>query len=370
MITEWQREFEDLRARRALLPADRERAVWDHYTDVLERDDAERAALPGEVKIEAARANLMDRVDCGEIKNDDPLSILDTTLDLMVVRKAGEISAGARKIKLAEMRKHLSTGETALIADAVDEYLRENRLFVERSTPDWISLARHMMRAEIEALERTLERDQGDFTGRPKDPLVKPPTFDRRAQAEVAAPGESILEAVVAFRLENPRNVSKSRMDESFRDIGIFIETVGPGFPVAKVTKKHVREWKALLTKYPVRATEVVAFRGMSIDQIVATNADLKRQVLSDRTVNRYLSSLSAFCSWAEANGYIATNPCSGMALPKERRTKTLPFTSEQMNVLFSSPLLAGAQSDTEWRNISRPSCGTSTGCPSVDLGD
>ncbi|MDZ4311357.1 MAG: site-specific integrase [Cypionkella sp.] len=184
---------------------------------------------------------------------------------------------------------------------------------------------------------------------------MKPPTLERRAATEIAAVGESIAEAVEAFKKENPRNVSKSRMNESCRDIGIFIETVGLGFPVAKINKKHVREWKALLMKYPVRATEVVAFRGMSIGQIVVANDELKRQVLSDRTVNRYLSSLSAFCSWAEVNGYIPANPCSGMALPKERRAKTLPFTSEQMNILFTSPLFAGAQSETEWRLISRP---------------
>ncbi len=269
VIAEWQREFDDVRARRALTHSDREHAVWDHYTDVLERDEAERAALPGEAEIEVAKADVRGRVDRGEIKGIDALSILDATLDLMVVQRAGKISAHARKVKLSEMRKHLAKGETVLIADAVDEYLRQNRLFVERSTPDWISLARRMMRAEIDALSRSLERDRGDFTGQPRDPLIKPPTLDRRAQAGVAAPGESIMEAVEAFRKENPRNDSKSRMDESFRDIGIFIQTVGLGFPLAQITKKHVREWKVLLMKYPVRATEVVAFRGMNIKQTV-----------------------------------------------------------------------------------------------------
>lgn len=355
VIAEWQREFDDLRTRRALIPADREHAVWDHYTDTLERDDAERSALPGDTEIEAAEADVMGRVDRGEVFGIDPLSLLDAALDIMVLQKAGLLSAQARRIKLAEMRKHLAKGETALIAHEVDDYLHKNRLFVERSTPEWVSLARHMMRAEIDALERTLERDQGDYTGRPRDPLVKPPTLDRRAQAEVAGAGESIMEVVAAFKNENPRNVSKSRMDESCRDIGIFIETVGPNFPVAKITKKHVRDWKALLMKYPVRATEVTEFRGMNINQIVAANEVVKRQVLSDRTVNRYISSLSAFCSWADANGYIDSNPCSGMSLAKERHSKTLTFTSNQMNALFSSPLFAGAESDTEWRKISRP---------------
>lgn len=354
VIREWQREFDDLRSRRTLVAADREHAVWDHYTSVLERDETNRTHLPGAVDIEALKVDLVNRVERGEISGIDPLSLLDATLELKVAQSAGETSTETRKVKLAELKKHLARGETALIAHEVDDYLRVNRLFVERSTPEWISLARHMMRAEIEALDRSLERDRGDFTGQPRDPLVKPPKSGRREQAEAAASGESIHEALEAFRTENPRHVSKSRMDETCRDIGIFMEIVGSGFPVSRITKKHVREWKTLLMKYPVRATEVVAFRGMSISQVVEANEQLKRPVLSDRTVNRYLSSLSAFCSWAEANGYITGNPCSGMALPKERRAQTLPFTSDQMNILFASPLFAGAQSDSEWRYISK----------------
>ncbi len=355
IIAEWQREFESLRGRRSLVDADRQHAVWDHHVAVLARDDDRRSILPGEAEIEAAKDALRQRIERGEINGTDPLTLLDATLELRVAQKAGELDAFTRQIKLADLRKHLAKGEFALIAEEVEEYLRENRLFVERSTPDWISLARHMMRAEIDALARTLERDEGDYSGQPRDPLVKPPKLERRPEKEVAAPGESISEALDAFKKENPRNVSKSRIEESCRDIGIFIQTIGLGFPLSTLTKKHVREWKALLMKYPVRATEIVAFRGMNIEQIVSENDKLKRHVLSDRTVNRYLSSLSAFCSWASANGYIETNPCAGMALAKERRSKTLPFTTEQLNALFASPLFTGAQSATEWRNISKP---------------
>lgn len=355
VIVGWQREFDDLRSRRALVGADREHAVWDHYTAVLERYEGQRANMPGDAEIEAARQEVLAKLSRGEIDSTDPLKVLDAALDYMVLQQAGELEADARQIKLAELRKHLAKGETALIAAEVDEYLRQNSLYVERGTPDWISLARHMMRAEIDALQRTLERDQGDYTGQPRDPLVKPPVGARRGQVESAPPGESIAEMLEAFRKENPRNVSGGRMDEACRDIGVFMETVGPGFPVGAITKKHVRDWKALLLRYPVRATEVSVFKGMSIYQIVEANEVHKRPVLSDRTVNRYLSSLSAFCSWAVANGYMASNPCSGMALPKARGNQVLPFTTDQLNTLFRSPLFAGAQSDTEWRYISRP---------------
>ena len=149
IIAEWQREFESLRGRRSLVDADRQHAVWDHQVAVLARDDDRRSNLPRDAEVEAAKATLRERIEGGEITGTDPLAIMDAGLEFRAAQKAGELDAFARRIKLADMRKHLAKGQMALIADEVDEYLRANRLFVERSSSDWISLARHMMRAEI-----------------------------------------------------------------------------------------------------------------------------------------------------------------------------------------------------------------------------
>lgn len=352
IIAEWHRGFDDLRARRALVPADRDHAVWDHYTNMLERDDKERAGVPTDAEIDAERIELFAKVERGEITGVDPLSILDATLDLQVKQNAGEIASDARKAKLAELRKHLSKGETALIAHEVDEYLRQNGLLVDRGTPDWVSLARHMMRAEIEALRRTLERDLGDFSGQPSDPLVKPSTGQRR---EVAKPGETIMEIFEIFARENPRGVAKDRVDQCRRDIGTFVELVGASFPIAKISKAEVRDWKQLLVKYPVKATETNAFKGMTIRQIVKANESIGKPVIADRTVNRYLSSLSAFLSWAIDNGYLERNPVDGLMLKKEARNKTLTFKTEQLESLFRSPWFTGCKNADEWRYVAKP---------------
>ncbi|MTD98780.1 tyrosine-type recombinase/integrase [Paracoccus sp. YIM 132242] len=352
VVLRWQREFDDLRARRALMPGDRENAVWDHYSDTLARDDQERAMLPGEAEIDAATEQAVQRVHAERIDIHDPLAMMDVILDVQVVKEAASFNTNARKVKLAEMRKHLAKGETALIADEVDDYLRRNRLFVDHGTPDWISLARHMMRAEIEALQRTLERDQGDYTGQPADPLVKPATGPRR---ETAKPGESIMEIFEIFARENPRGVAKDRVDQCRRDIGTFIELVGASFPIAKISKAEVRDWKQLLVKYPVKATETKAFAGMNIQQIVKKNEEVGKPVIADRTVNRYLSSLSAFLSWAVNNGYLERNPIEGLMLKKEAKAPTLPFKTDQLQTLFKSPWFAGCQSADEWRNVAKP---------------
>lgn len=353
----WHREFDDLRARQNLTPADKAHAVWDHYTATLARDDSQRAVLPTSEQADAAMADLVARVNAGEITETDPLGLLNISLEAMVLKQSPHLRAENRKVKLASMKQQLASGETALIAHEVDAYLHDNRLIAEPGSRQWRELANEMARAEIEALKRTVERDAGDYSGEPRDPLVKPPTGQRRAPHEVAQAGESIAEALAAFKAENPKNVSKGRIEEACRDVGIFIDMDGmsPVFPIAKISRKHVREWKALLKLYPLRATEVIGFKGLNINAAVALNATRKRSILSDRTVNRYLSSLSAFLSWAELNGYTTSNPCSGLSIPKEKRSKTMTFSTDQMDSLFKSPLFAGAQSATEWRYISRP---------------
>lgn len=352
IVMKWHREFDDLRARRALVPADRENAVWEHYSDSLARDDHRRGQTPSETEIDAITEQAVKRVEAEGIDISDPLAMLNAVVDIQAAKQAAALDTDARKVKLAEMRKHLAKGETALVAHEVDDYLSRNRLFVDRGTPDWISLARHMMRAEIEALERTLERDSGDYTGQPRDPLVKPATGPRR---ETAKPGESIMEIFEIFAGENPRGVEKDRIDQCRRDIGTFVELVGASFPIANISKAEVRDWKQLLVKYPVKATETKVFAGMNIQQIVKANEQVGKPVIADRTVNRYLSSLSAFLSWAVNNGYLDRNPIEGLMLKKEAKAPTLPFKPDQLKTLFRSPWFAGCQSADEWRNVAKP---------------
>ena len=352
VIAEWHSKFDDLRARRILTPDDRDHAVWDHYTGALARDESRRAHLPTEADIDAAGAQMIAQAQSEGLDTTDPLAVMAATLEYRAMKEATTISAVTRAAKLADLRKHMLKGETALVADEVDRYLRANQLIAERGSPGWVSMARAAMRAEIQALERTLERDAGDYTGEPRDPLVKPATGPRR---QIAKPGESIMEIFEIFARENPRGVAQDRVNQCRRDIGTFVELVGERFPVAAITKAEVRAWKQLLVKYPVKATEINLFAGMNISQIITANEKIGKPVIADRTVNRYLSSLGAFLSWAVSNGYVNDNATLGLALKKETKTPTLPFKADQLQTLFNSPWFTGCQSADEWRKVGKP---------------
>ncbi|MES0167810.1 site-specific integrase [Mesorhizobium sp. M0027] len=352
VVEAWNRQFDDMRSRRMLTADDKADAVWQHYTGTLARDEQVRQSMPIAADIEAATERAVERVQREGIDISDPLAALDASLDVMVLKHRREFDALARRAKLEAMRKHLVEGEAALITDEVDDYIDRNKLLIDPLSPDRGDLARKMMRAEIEGLERTVERDQGDYSGTPKDPIVKPASGTSREQA---APGEGIMELFEQYAAENPKGIATDTIAQARRDVGSFVDYVGSTCPVHRMDKKAVREWKALLMKYPVKATESSVFAGMKLAQIVRHNEKVGKPVITVRTVNRYLAGFSAFCSWLVNHGYLDSNPADGMFLKKPKDKTTVPFTTDQMNILFKSPLFTGCRSADEWRNVAKP---------------
>ncbi|WP_246810955.1 site-specific integrase [Ensifer sp. ENS03] len=348
----WDEIFRDARNRRDITADDKAHATWQHYEATLERDEQGRQHLPTKADINVAMARAIDQANVAGIDTGSKLALMDAGLEVMVLKAQSEHEANARQVKLEHLQRHLRDGETALIDHEVADYAARNRLLMDENHPEWKDTARRMIRAEIEALKRGIERDAGDYSGTPSDPIVKPATGKAR---ETAAPGESIMELFAIYERENPKNITADTLNQARRDIGTFVEHVGSTCPVHRVDKKAVREWKALLMKYPVKATETKAFTGMTLPQIVKHNEEVGKPTLTPRTVNRYLSSLGAFCNWLVNHGYLDQNPTDGMSLAKEKKKSTLPFTTDQMNTLFKSPLFTGCQSPDEWRNIAKP---------------
>jgi len=177
--------------------------------------------------------------------------------------------------------------------------------------------------------------------------LIKPHTAS--AHGTVAAPGETVMELFEAYARENPKSVKADTINQSRMAVELFAGTLPARFPASGINKKAVRDWKALLLQYPVKAAETTEFRGLSMRDIVQANAASKapKPAISNRTVNRYLSGLGAFCDWLNANGYLALSPVADMfkRIDKSIRT-TIPYTIDQLMVVFKSPLFTGCQSD------------------------
>lgn len=352
LVEAWQAEFADVRMRRDITSDDKSAATWEHYEATLAAYDLKQRNLPSPEQIDAEEKSLWRRIDAGEIGAHDFVGMINSHANYELMLRARKDDANVRSRRLVERRKALVSGDMRAVEPAVQSFIAKNRLLVTVGSDEYRELCTMMMRAEIEGLERTLERDRGDYTGVPKDPIVKPAKVKAR---EAAAPGETIMDLFERYAAENPRGIATDTIAQARRDVRSFVDFVGTTCPVHRIDKKAVREWKALLMRYPVKATESAAFAGMSLSQIVKHNEKVGKPVISHTTVNRYLSGLSAFCSWLVNHGYLDTNPADGMSLKKLKDRTTVPFTVDQLNGLLRSPLFTGCASADEWRNLAKP---------------
>lgn len=352
VIESWRAEFDEVRSRRELTPEDKATAVWQHYEATLESYDRKQRAMPTPEDQDAELQILYRRIDLGEITSDDFFGMINAYTDFELMLRARTDDANLRSRRLAALKRALASGDNKLIASAAKDFLAKHKLLVDEGSDEYRELCVLMTRAEIEGLQRTLERDGGDFTGAPKDPIVKPASGIAR---EAAAPGQTIMELFEIYARENPNQIKSDTLAQARRDVGLFVDHVGSTFPVHRIDKKAVREWKALLLQYPVKATETRVFAGMKIAQIVKHNEIVKKPTISAPTVNRHLSGFSAFCTWLTNHGYLSANPAADMFLKKSKEKTTKPFTVDEMNILFNSPFFTGCQNDDAPRFWSKP---------------
>ena len=240
----------------------------------------------------------------------------------------------------------MARGETKLVDDVTQRALDQRGLEVAKGSPEYRQLAQGLQRAELEALDRAAQRDAGDFGGQPRDALIKPPAAQLRAN--VAAPGESVAELFAAYARENPKNVKPDTLNQSRMAVDLFTGTLPPHFPASGINKKAVREWKALLLQYPVKAAETAVFRRLSMREVINANLALAKPKppISDKTVNRYLSGLGAFCDWLVIHDYLQQNPVTDMHKRIDKTSTTTPYTVEQLQKVFTSPFFTGCASD------------------------
>lgn len=331
VIARWRAEFADLLRRREPTPTDLQAAVWSHYQEALATDQRSRARYPTAASLEEVKQKARAEIDAGQ----DPFI---AAMDVLVTRDAAKLDRDRRAILLAEHRKHLATGETALIAAYADEVIERDGLLIVRGSPEWRDLCQRLQRAEIAGLERTIERDAGNFGGAPTDPIIVPP--DPTMGKRFAEPGETIMELYDRFKTEKFGTARRDTWDQNRKIVRLFAEFIGDASHISAITRKAVRNWKHELARWPVKAADIKAFKGLSFRKVIEANATLGKPTIGEKTINKYLSAVGSFATWLLQNDYLNEDVMTGLYLVvNKREKKRYPFTAEQLSTIFRSPL-------------------------------
>ena len=223
-----------------------------------------------------AHSHYMQRLAFDDELRNDPRYPSVGIDDLLVQRLRAAIAGRADDDELRD-----------LVGQQLDRFRAAGNVDAAPGSTEWRTIARALCSAELEALARVAERDEGDFSGQPVDPLI--------ANAQ---PIEEPAKPVSLSRLWEDYKASRIRagfMKDGGRRQNPVVENLRKFLrhdDAARVTKKDLLEWRdKLLSK------------------------------LSAKTVNDiYLSTIRSLFAWAEENDHLPKNVAATVRQPKPRR--------------------------------------------------
>jgi len=260
----------------------------------------------------------------------------------------------AISLTYVEAREHLATGNLSKISGDLDDLLEEIGMKVAKGSEAYKQLAYALLKAKVETLDALKARHEGRVVKTPPEPAS--PVTATPTESDKDAPTITHVHAMWA-----EEHLAAGGPEKTVKDFGTyvrrFVELHGD-LPVSQITKRHVRDYKDAMLKYPSR--RVGKLKDMTVPQLLEyVRKNPETPVMSPRTVNdRALGAIGAVLGWAEANDYIEANPASGVKVKamKVKRTARLPYSVEDLNTIFRFPIYtlndrpqAGAGEAAKW---------------------
>jgi len=223
-----------------------------------------------------------------ELRNDYRYASFGYVDDLLVQRLRDAIAGKADDEELK-----------ALVGAQIERYRAAGNLDAEQGSAKWREIARALCHAELEALARVAERDEGDFTGKPVSPVITN-----------ASPTDSDVSPVSLSNLW--ADYVKARKQAGFmRDGGRRQRPVIEGLrkflkhdDATRITKKDLIAWR---------------------DHLMKTKA---AKTVSDVD----LSTVRSLLGWAVENERLPENVAQNVRQPKPRKVQSREkgYTAEE----------------------------------------
>jgi hypothetical protein len=280
---------------------DLEGLAWSHYAKTLKAIQLNRMAMPTPGEIEAEFEAAMQRIEAGEASPDKGITApFNYATDYELKAGARHFDRNLRTRRLAALRAAIPAGETKLVDASVSQFVSENMLNVIPGSREWLNLALIFIRAEIEALERSVEFDAGDMTGVIGDPLIKPP--EKRGGITKPLPLRELFEDYIASRnavgthIDGGQNWRKS--------IKRLIDHLGHE-DARRITKRNLLDWR-----------DAMLSEGLSAKTIA----------------DKHLAALRAILSWAFENDHLPTNEMATVTqdAPKKVQSREKGYTDQE----------------------------------------
>lgn len=266
--------------------------------------------------------HLADEVDFNVIASRNRIAALDA--QLLGNQFDGMVAAGA-----ADLLAHLGQEPAAWATGAEQLPLQ---------------LSARIEREQLLYLVHRLTHPVAEYTG--SDPLLSgtsPQSSNQTSQASAAARPMTLQEAAGTYlKLKASSGVKGSHIEELARALGWLQERFGGGRPLSSITKKELATFRTDIgRRRNSQGTNVKVPFGSSLTD----NPEL--QIKSVSAV-RYWRSIQGLFAWALEEDNVVFDPAAGLSVlvkSGEEKRSPEPFSSEELQRFFKTPLYAGYQS-------------------------
>ncbi|WP_417724214.1 DUF6538 domain-containing protein [Salipiger sp.] len=243
-----------------------------------------------------AYSHYMQRLAFDDQLRNDPRYATFSIDDLLVQRLRDAIAGRADDAELG-----------ALVGAQIERFRVAGNIDAEPGSDAWREIARALCHAELEALARAAERDEGDYTGTPCAPIIK------NAQPPETAPERVSLTGLWADYIAS--RVQAGLMRDQGKRLRPVVDSLRKFLrhnDARRITKKDLLSWR---------------------DHLMTG--------LSAKTVNDiYLSSVRSVFAWAAENDRLPENVAMSVRQPKPKKVygRERGYTDkEALNVLKAS---------------------------------
>jgi integrase len=363
------------------------------YVSLRTTDSVEAKRLSGEMNVKVQKAFDVAQQQIQPPKRRSPAEPVDTPKVLDAKEAVALVAATTQEreqfafhavlnterpdstLKLAKLRKDLvmmnNDDSERLVAALFEDMIREAGYLVAPQSPAYKVGFAKFRAAMAGAMSNAVNWAGGEFDHIP-DYAIAP--------SEPPKPiGMTVAQVAEAYAAE--RGIADRQLLELRAIVRQFTEVVGDDIPICSITREHCFQFKTLMQKKPSILTK--PDQSLTLPQLIAKYDDRAVDRLSIVTVRKNLSTLQTVLAWAESNGQIERNPMKGIVPAKPKRAsldpKRLPFSTDDIRTIFTSPLYTGVKSDERVSDPGKhlvndhrfwlPFLGLWTGCRLEELG-
>jgi integrase len=236
------------------------------------------------------------------------------------------------QLVLPVAKQDLAKGDISRYQYEINSLLEVFRINLDPNCASYRELGIAWLKAFIRALEVQARRLSGEPVDTPEFPDVT---------SDAATGSESLRAALQGWKKAKRRSTTTLR--EFNYAIDRFVELHGD-LPIARITRKHVREFREALQQMPKRRKGAL-IKATLPELLKCGNENPEVDKVSAATINKLLGGVQAVAVWGRDNGLIPDevpwpDPFSNMRLAAELPTRA-PWQTEELKRLFGSPVFA-----------------------------